>query len=137
MGVQPVYWKRGCEKMIKSPNIVLQLAGLISGTGIAASIQLALVPPVISFDSYLITIYFLAGLISGYIRPMLSWRWGIWLVVPWIGWVFFNMASAGFRGGIAPNILLLLLQYSFPFLPACLGAFAGARTSLWKRELNS
>lgn len=123
--------------MVKLSNVVLKLAGLIIGTGIAASIQLALVPPVMSFDSYLITIYFLAGLIAGYIRPVLSWRWGIWLVLPWIAWVIFNMASTGFRGGIAPNILLLLLQYSFPFLPACLGAFAGARASLWKRKITS
>jgi hypothetical protein len=68
--------------MIKLSNIIHQLAGLIIGTGLAASIQLALVPPVMSFYSYVIVVYFLAGLISGYLSPMLSWRWGIWLILP-------------------------------------------------------
>ncbi len=72
--------------MNKLSSIIHELAGLIIGTGIAASIQLALLPQVMSFDSYLITIYPLAGLISGYLSPVLSWQWGLWLVLPWIGW---------------------------------------------------
>jgi len=59
-----------------------QLAGLLIGTGLAASIQLALVPPFISFYIYVITLYFLAGLIFGYLTPRLSWRGGIWLTLP-------------------------------------------------------
>jgi len=50
-------------------NIKPQLVGLMVGTAVAASIQLALVPPVISFYEYVITVYFLASLISGYISP--------------------------------------------------------------------
>ncbi len=66
MGVQPVLGERGCkERWLSYPIFILQLGGLIIGTGIAASIQLAMVPPVMLFDSYLITIYFIAGLISG------------------------------------------------------------------------
>ncbi len=113
-----------------------QLAGLIIGTGLAASIQLALVPPIISFYSYIITVYFLAGLISGYLRPMLSWWWGIWLTLPWIAWIFFNIASTGFKDGIVLSSVWLFF-YSFPFLPACIGGFAGSYATGWKRKLTS
>ncbi len=119
-----------------SNNISLKLAGLIIGTGLAASIQLALVPLVMSFYSYVITVYFLVGLIAGYLRPILSLWWGIWLTLPWIAWIFFNIASMGFKDGIALSIVWLFF-YSFPFLPACIGAFAGAKTSIWKRKITS
>ncbi len=58
-----------------------QLTGLLIGTGLAASIQLALVPPLISFYEYVITLYFLAGFIFGYLSPKLSWRWGGWFSI--------------------------------------------------------
>ncbi len=122
--------------MIKLSNIIHQLAGLIIGTGIAASIQLALVPTVIAFYSYVITVYFLAGLITGYLRPMLSWWWGVWLTLPWIVWIFFNIVSTGFKDGIALSIVWLFF-YSFPLLPSCIGALAGAKTSIWKRKITS
>ena len=109
-----------------------QLAGLLVGTGLAASIQLALFPPLISFYIYVITLYFLAGLIFGYLAPMLSWRGGIWLTLPWIAWIFFNIAGAGFKDGILGSAGWLLF-YSFPVLPACVGALAGASAAPWKK----
>ena len=102
-----------------------QLAGLIAGTGLAASVQLALVPQVISFYEYVITVYFLAGLVFGYFSPKLSWRCGVWLTLPWIAWIFFNIAAAGFKDGVLGSMGWLFF-YSFPVLPACTGAVAGA-----------
>jgi hypothetical protein len=127
-----MYNKMG--KLLNSIN--LKLEGLIIGTALAASIQLALVPRIMSFYSYIITVYFLTGLISGYLRPFLSWWWGIWLGLPWIAWIFFNIASTGFKDGIVLSIVWLFF-YSFPFLPACIGAFAGSYVAGWKRKLTT
>jgi len=113
-------------------NIQPQLVGLMVGTVMAASIQLALVPPVISFYEYVLTVYFLAGLICGYLNPKSSWRWGIWLTLPWIAGIFINIAGAGFKDGIIGSIGWLVF-YSFPVLPACAGAFAGSAAARWKK----
>lgn len=115
-------------------NIKPQIVGLMVGTAMAASIQLALAPPVISFYEYVITVYFLAGLICGCLNPKSSWRWGIWLTIPWIAWIFFNIAGAGFKDGIMGSIGWLVF-YSFPVLPACAGAFAGAVSTRWIKKL--
>ncbi len=81
---------------------------------------------------YVLSVYFLAGLFSGYLSPKLSWRWGIWLTLPWIVWIFFNIAGAGFKDGILGSMGWLVL-YSFPLLPSCAGAFAGAAAARWKK----
>ena len=103
-----------------------QLAGLIIGTGLAASIQFGfrLIPLEDSFFSYASALYFFAGLFFGFFVPGLSWKGGIWLTLPWIAWIFFNIARAGFKDGI-PGSLGWLFLYSFPLLPASAGAFAG------------
>jgi hypothetical protein len=116
-----------------------QLAGLIAGTGLIVMIQITsgfMIPVVGSYYGYVILVYSLAGLISGYLGPKLSWLLGIWLTLPWIVWIFSNIARAGFNSGIAGSIGWLLF-YSFPFLPACTGAYAGAITSRWKKKLTS
>ena len=107
-----------------------QLTGLLVGTALAGSIQLALVRPLISFYDDVITLYFLVGIISGYISPKLSWRWGIWLTLPWIAGIFFSIAGAGFKEGILGSVGWLVF-YSFPVLPACAGAFAGTTAAQW------
>jgi hypothetical protein len=123
--------------MFKNPakvSIKPQLAGLTVGTGLAALIQLALVPPaapVMPFYEFVITVYFLAGLFSGCLSPKLSWQWGIWQTLPWIVWIFFNIAGAGFKDGIMGSLSWLVF-YSFPVLPACAGVFAGAIIARWK-----
>jgi hypothetical protein len=83
------------------------------------------------FYEFVITVYFLAGLFSGYLSPKLSWQWGIWLALPWIVWIFFNIAGAGFKDGIMGSLGWLVF-YSFPVLPACAGAFGGAIIAQWK-----
>lgn len=103
-----------------------QLAGLIAGTGLAASMQFGvrLIPVYDSFYSYTIILYFLAGIIFGYFVPQLSWKGGIWLTIPWITRIFLVIASTGFKDGIAGSLGWLLL-YSFPFVPATAGTYAG------------
>jgi len=107
-----------------------QLAGLIVGTGLAASIQfgIRLLPIYDSFYSYTIILYFLASLIFGCFTPGLSWKGGIWLTVPWVTWIFFNIASTGFKDGILGSFGWLLL-YSFPLVPASAGSYGGALTA--------
>ena len=73
---------------------------------------------------YTIILYFLAGLIFGYFVPQLSWKGGVWLTIPWIARIFLVIASTGFKDGIAGSLGWLLL-YSFPFVPAIAGAYAG------------
>lgn len=114
-------------------NNKLQLAGLMVGTVLAASIQLAMVPSIISFYEYVPAVYFLAGLLCGYLSPKLSWQWGIWLTLPWIAWIFFNIADAGFKDGILGSAGWLIF-YSFPLLPSCAGAFAGAAAARRKKN---
>ncbi len=120
------------NKIRDKGNNELRLAGLMVGTVLAASIQLALVPPVISFYEYVLIVYFLTGLLCGYLIPKLSWRWGIWITLPWIAWIFFNIAVAGFKDGITGSAGWLVF-YSFPLLPSCFGAFAGAAAAQWKK----
>ena len=118
-------------------NIEPQLAGLIAGTGLAASIQFGvrLIPMEISFFSYVSILYFLAGFLFGFFVPGLSWKGGIWLTLLWIAWIFFNIASAGFKDGILGSVGWLFL-YSFPILPAGAGACAGALTSRFAQGLR-
>lgn len=112
-----------------------KLAGLVVGTGLAASIQLALIPPVISFYESVIIVYFLTGFFSGYISSKILWHWGIWLTFPWIIWIFFKIASGGFMDSISESLGWLIF-YSFPVLPACAGTFVGGIVSRWKNFLN-
>jgi hypothetical protein len=106
--------------------IKLQLAGLLVGTGLAASIQfgIRLIPFEDSFFSYASILYFLAGLFFGFFIPGLSWKGGIWITLPWIVRTFFVIASTGFKDGIPASIGWLLL-YSLPILPASAGTYAG------------
>ncbi len=114
-------YKNQAEEVIKP-----QLAGLLVGTGLAASIQfgIRLIPFEESFFSYAIILYFLAGLFFGFFIPGLSWKGGIWITLPWIVRTFFMIASTGFKDGIPASIGWLLL-YSFPILPASAGTYAG------------
>lgn len=106
--------------------IKLQLAGLLVGTGLAASIQfgIRLIPFEDSFFSYTGILYFLAGLFFGFFIPGLSWKGGFWLTLPWIVRTFFVIANTGFKDGIPASIGWLLL-YSLPILPASAGTYAG------------
>lgn len=109
---------------------VHQLAGLVVGTGLAASIHLGirLIPFESHFFNYAGVLYFSAGLLFGCLVPALSWRGGIWIAVPWIVRTFFVIAGEVFKNGMPPGIgwLLMLLLYSFPILPAMAGTFAGS-----------
>jgi hypothetical protein len=115
-----------------------QLAELIIGTGMAASIQfgIRLIPLEDSFFNYASALYFFAGLFLGFFIPGFSWKGGIWLTLPWIAWIFFNIASAEFKDGIWESLGWLFL-YSFPLLPASTGAFTGAVIARWKKKLTS
>lgn len=113
------------ENLAKGANKA-QLAGLIVGTGLAASIQFGvrLIPVYDDFFSYSGILYFLAGFIFGCFVPLLSWKGGVWLTIPWIVRTFLVIASTGFKDGI-PGSLGWLLIYSLPLVPAIMGAYAG------------
>ena len=114
------------QKKPEKEFIKLQLAGLLVGTGLAASIQfgIRLIPFEDSFFSYTSILFFLAGLFFGYFIPGHSWKGGFWLTLPWIVRTFFVIASTGFKDGIPASIGWLLL-YSLPILPASAGTYAG------------
>ena len=107
--------------------VKLRLEGLLVGTGLVAGINLIgmLDRPEVSFYNFTVIVYLLTGLILGFLRPKLSWQWGLWLTLPWIAWIFYNVASTGFKEGMGS--ILLMIFYFFPILPACAGAYLGAR----------
>jgi hypothetical protein len=86
------------ENLAKGANKP-ELAGLIVGTGLAASIQFGvrLIPVYDSFFNYAGILYFLAGLIFACFIPRLSLKGGVWLTIPWIARTFLVIASTGFK----------------------------------------
>jgi hypothetical protein len=70
--------------------------------------------------------YALLGAAFGFIWPDSSWRWGVWVsVAPATLFSFFG-------GGVSYFIVLLGLT----LLPACAGAYAGARLHLKFTKVN-
>jgi len=95
----------------------LKLAGLLFGTGLAASIHfgIKLIPFEGEFFSYTSILYFFSGIFFGFFIPGLSWKGGFWLTLPWIVRTFFVIAGTGFKDGIPASIGWLNVVFSSHF----------------------
>ena len=107
---------------------------LTVGFGILAFIISIMLPSVVlpsvgmafSFQKILldVAVYLSFGIVVGLLWPMLSWKCGIWLAVPWVLLIGFSVLFAGYVG--------VFLQKDLPFLIAILisgglGGLIGSR----------
>jgi hypothetical protein len=103
--------------MFMKSNIVYILA-------VVAGFLLLFIPAIEPFPWVNAFFYLLAGGIGGYWWPLVSWRWGLWLVVPVLALTGLSVLFAGQIDVFLEKDLPLLLA---GLAAASLGGFAAAR----------
>jgi hypothetical protein len=98
-------------------NIVYILA-------VVAGFLLLFIPAIEPFPWVNSVVYLLTGGIGGYGWPSVSWRWGLWLVVPVLALTGLSVLFAGQIDVFLEKDLPLLLS---GLAAACIGGFAAAR----------
>lgn len=109
--------------MLMNSNVFYVLA-------VAAGFLLLFIPSLQPFPWVNAGVYLLAGGIGGYIKPAVSWRWGLWLVGPVLALTGLSVLFAGQIDVFLEKDLPLLLA---ALTAACLGGFAAARFRTKKR----
>ena len=91
---------------------------------VAAGFLLLFIPSIQPFPYVNACFYLLAGAIGGYFWPSVSWRWGLWLVVPVLALTGLSVLFAGQIDVFLKKDLPLLL---LGLAAAGIGGFAAAR----------
>jgi hypothetical protein len=88
----------------------------------------------ILFLTLLAGAYALAGGVFGYLWPRITWRWGLWIVLPMLCLGILGNVIAFSRGSSPELLLFVLIAMMIPFLIAlaiaCLGGVVGARRKM-------
>lgn len=78
-------------------------------------------------------VYAILGSVTGFVWPLPSWRWGLWMAAPVLVLVGLSVAFAGYVGIFLSKDLPLLVAVVFG---GSLGAVLGGRLRTWRQIPN-
>ena len=100
---------------------------------IFVGITIPFIPELSPFPLILGLIYFLCGSVFGFLWPVNSWRWGIWIAGPAIVLIGLSVLFAGYVEMFLKKDLPILLV---AIISSCLGSLIFSRIKLSRTKVS-